>query len=78
VQFTIERLPLSARSHDPAVDSERVTSIIEAADPEDAISRYVSEERSELMSHARALRGAESVATVRKDDAVYMLRVYPN
>ncbi len=78
MQFTIERRRLSSEPHHAESDLESATSVIEAADPEDAIFKYVADERSELMSHAHALRGTESVATVRKNDAVYMLHVYSN
>jgi hypothetical protein len=79
VQFTIEKSQLTVDSHQgAAIDSEPTTAVVEASDSEDAVFKYLAEESSELMSHVHPLWGAESVATVRKDDALYMLRIYPN
>jgi hypothetical protein len=78
VQFTIEKSQLTVERHHAAVGLERAKAIVEAADLDEAMQKYLAEESSELMSQVRPLRGAESVATVRKDDALYMLRIYPN
>jgi hypothetical protein len=79
VQFTIEKCPLSSEpGQGDWIESEAANSIVEASDSADAVSKYLAGESSELMSHVHPLWGAESVAMVRKDDTVYMLRIYPN
>jgi hypothetical protein len=77
MQYTIEareltrdtspRLLRSAAPHD---------TVVEAGTAEEAISRFVQQNRSELVSLTHPARGSESIATVKKDDAVYLLRVY--
>lgn len=50
---------------------------IEADDDAAALERFVREEESELVSLTRAGNGhGESIATVKKEDAVYLVRVY--
>jgi len=49
---------------------------VEANDHDDAIHRYVADTESELLSHSRPGRGVESIATVRKADSVFLVRVY--
>lgn len=49
---------------------------VEANDHDEAIHRYVAENASELVSHSRPSRSTESIATVRKDDAVLLVRIY--
>jgi hypothetical protein len=78
LQFTIEKSQLTVERRPAAASLERVTAVVEATDLDEAMHKYLAEESSELMSQVRPLRGAESVATVRKDDALYMLRIYPN
>lgn len=77
MQYTIEARELTNEdTHRPSLDpsSRRVT--IEAKSADEAISRFLSENRSELVSLANPARGHESIATVRKDDSVYLVRVY--
>jgi hypothetical protein len=79
VQFTIEKHPLTTEySHRPEVDGDRSTFTIEALSSDEAIHQFVSDEESELVSHVRPLTGRESIATVKKNDAMYMLRIYAN
>jgi hypothetical protein len=79
VQFTIEKHPLTtAHSHRPEVESDRSTFTIEARSSDEAINQFVSDEGSELVSYVRPLTGRESIATVKKDDAVYMVRIHAN
>ncbi len=70
MQFTIE-------SRELMPDCTRSASTtIEAADPDDAISQFVHLNDSELMSFLRPADGRESIATVRKHDSVYLVRIY--
>lgn len=77
VQFTIEARELTTEttlrssSHSR---SRRTT--IEAQTPDDAISQFVMQNHSELVSVSRPARGLESIATVKKDDSVFLVRVY--
>jgi len=50
--------------------------VIEAADADEAISQFIVQNASELVSVIRPGRGRESIATVKKDDCVYLVRVY--
>ena len=76
MQYTIEARELTSesRQHPPANDgTRRVT--LEARDEGDAISQFVLRNESELVSF-QPLRGRESIATVKKNDSVYLVRVY--
>lgn len=76
MQYTIEARELTSesRQHPPASDgTRRVT--LEARDEGDAISQFVLGNDSELVSF-QPLRGRESIATVKKNDSVYLVRVY--
>jgi len=70
MQYTIESRPLTSDT----THSKQVQ--IEAANPESAISEYVRRNDVELVSVTKPLTGRESIATVRKDDAVFLVRVY--
>lgn len=50
--------------------------VIEADDVDQAISRYVIESACELVSFSRPKRGEESIVTVKKEDTVFLVRVY--
>ena len=50
--------------------------MIEAVDVEEAISQFLVESASELVSLTKPARGRESIATIKKDDCVYLVRVY--
>jgi len=77
VQYTIEARQLTNEyTHRPAFDAEPKQIVVEAANPDDAISQFISDNHSELVSLMRPLRGIESIATVKKDDTVLLLRVY--
>jgi len=71
LQFTIEsrRLPTSPNPQATPV-------IIEALNPGDALSEFVRRSKLEVVSVATPASGRESIATVRKDEAVYLVRVY--
>lgn len=68
LQFTIETRELS----NPRSDQTTV----EAATADEAITQFVRQNASELMSLTKPCDGRESIATVRKNDAVYLVRVY--
>jgi len=73
LQFTIETRPLTNASG----DSPKQT-VIEASDPRGAISEFVRRDRSELVSFATPAKGRESIGTVKKEDSVFLVRVYEN
>ena len=76
MQYTIEARELTSesRQHKPAEDGTRRFTL-EARDEGDAISQFVRGNKSELVSF-QPMRGRESIATVKKDDSVYLVRVY--
>jgi hypothetical protein len=77
VQYTIESRPLTNEtSRRSAVDGEPRHIHIEAANPESAISEYVRRSELELVSVTKPLTGRESIATVKKDDSVFLVRIY--
>jgi hypothetical protein len=77
VQYTIESRALTNEySHRPAVDDEPRHTRIEAANPENAISEYVRQSELELVSVTKPLTGRESIATVKKNDSVFLVRIY--
>jgi len=77
LQYTIEARELtSEHSHRPASDAELHRTMIEADDPDEAISQFLVESATELVSVARPGRGQESIATVKNGDSVYLVRVY--
>lgn len=49
---------------------------IEADDADQAIDRFVRDCNAELMSCIRPARGPESIATVKTEDAILLVRVY--
>ena len=71
MQYTIESRPLTnGPTHRPSQLH------IEAASAESAISEYVRRGELELVSVTKPLTGRESVATVKKNDSVFLVRVY--
>jgi hypothetical protein len=77
LQFTIEARELTNEyTHRPTYDVESRRTLIEASDADDAISQFVRETEAELVSFTKPVRGAESIATVKKQDAVFLVRVY--
>ena len=69
MQFTIESRQLTNN-----VETKQM--FIEAGTADDAIGEFVRQNHSELISLSRPVRGQESIATVKKDDSVYLVRVY--
>ena len=77
MQYTIESRPLTTEStHRAAYDGEPRQTTIEAANAGDAITQFVLQSASQLVSLTSPPSGKESVATVRKDDFVFLVRVY--
>ena len=77
MQYTIEERELTNETtHRSSFDAEPRRMTIEADDAEEAISQFVVQNASELVSVIRPARGTESIATVKKQDCVYLVRVY--
>ena len=77
MQFTIEARPLTSEyTQRAAIETESRRTIVEAESADDAISRFVRDDDSELVSFTQPVQGRESIATVKKNDSVYLVRVY--
>jgi hypothetical protein len=77
LRYTIESRELTSEyTHRPTYDGHPRRIVIEADDADQAISQYVSASDSELVSFIRPKMGEESIATVKKEDTVFLLRVY--
>lgn len=77
MQYTIESRPLTTEStHHAAYDGKPKQTTIEAASADDAITQFLLQSASELVSLTSPTAGRESIATVRKDDYVFLVRVY--
>ena len=70
MQFTIETRKLTSAK------GETLSTVVEATDPDSALSEFVRKSASELVSFSTPARGRESIATVKKNDSVYLVRVY--
>ncbi len=77
MQYTIEARELTNEyTHRPAYEVEARRTVIEAVDADQAISRFVQQSELELVSFTRPGRSQESIATVKKEDTLYLVRVY--
>jgi hypothetical protein len=77
MQYTIEARELTNEyTHRPAYDVESRRTVIDAADADEAISQFVQQSEAELVSFSRPARGRESIATIKKEDQVFLVRVY--
>jgi hypothetical protein len=76
LQFTIESRELTTQSNSHAVHVEPTSLTIDADNPDDAITEFVRQSASELVSFQKPAECRESIATVRKDDVVFLVRVY--
>jgi len=76
LQFTIESRELTQSNHSHAILVERTSMTIDADNPDDAITEFVRQSDSELVSFQKPAECRESIATVKKDDAVFLVRVY--
>ena len=75
MQYTIEARELTSGSHRPPFDVQPRRTTIEAKDADEAISHFVEDEQSVLLSLISP-KGRESIATVKKEDSMYLVRVY--
>ena len=74
MQYTIEARELSnTRSRPHNADSRTV---VVANDADEAIHQYVRDRKAELVSFTQPARGLESIATVKTEDTVFLVRVY--
>ncbi|HEX7831693.1 MAG TPA: hypothetical protein VF787_18710 [Thermoanaerobaculia bacterium] len=77
LQYTIEARELTNEyTHRPADDVESHRTTVEALDASEAITQYVRQSAAELVSYSNPARGRESIATVRKEDMILLVRVY--
>jgi hypothetical protein len=77
LQYTIEARELTNEyTHRPSHDVESRRTVVEASDADEAINQYVRASAAELVSFTSPGRGHESIATVKKEDAVFLVRVY--
>lgn len=77
MQYTIESRPLTTEStRRAAYDGQPRQTTVEAASADDAITQFVRQSASQLVSLTSLHAGGESIATVRKDDFVFLVRVY--
>jgi len=73
LQFTIESRELTY-SH--AVRVAPTSTTIDADNPDDAITEFVRQSEYQLVSLQKPAEGRESIATLKKDDVVLLVRVY--
>lgn len=77
MQYTIEARELTNEyTNRPAFDVRSRRTVIDAADADQAITQYVRESELELVSFTSPGRSQESIATVKKEDTLYLVRVY--
>jgi hypothetical protein len=77
LQYTIESRPLTSEStHRAAYDGSPRQTTVEAASLDDAITEFVRQSAAELVSLTSPAAASESIATVRKDDFVFLVRAY--
>ena len=77
MQYTIEARELTNEStHRRRLADQSQRMVIVAQDADEAIQQYVRESEAELVSFTQPARGSESIATVKKEDTVYLVRVY--
>ena len=75
MQFTIESRELTSSNYRPN-RVEPISMTIDADNPDQAITEFVRQSDSELVSFQRPAECRESIATVKKDDVVFLVRVY--
>ena len=77
MQYTIEARELTSEyAHRPSYNGEAQRTVIDAANADEAINQYVQQSAAELVSFTQPSRGRESIATVKKEDTVFLVRVY--
>ncbi len=77
MQYTIEARELTNEyTHRPTYEVESKRTVVEAVDADEAISQFVRDSDAQLVSLTRPARGTESIATMKKEDTVFLVRVY--
>lgn len=77
MQFTIESRELTNRTSEQRPARVAPFSVtIDADNADDAICEFVRQNDSELVSFQKPAECRESIATVKKDDTVFLVRVY--
>ena len=77
MQYTIETRELTNEStRRLRSDPGSVRTVVVAKDPDEAIHQFVRESDAELVSFTEPGHGRESIATVKKQDVVFLVRVY--
>jgi hypothetical protein len=76
LQYTIEARELTNESTHRRREEQSLRTVVVAKDADEAIHQYVRESEAELVSFTQPARGRESIATVKKQDVVFLVRVY--
>jgi hypothetical protein len=76
LQYTIETRALTNESTQHGQGDPGSVRTVVAKDPDEAIHQYVRESDAELVSFTEPGHGRESIATVKKEDVVFLVRVY--
>ena len=78
MQYTIETRPLTSEATQRrSAAPEPSSTTIEAGDAGEALSHFMRDSDSELVSF-QPTPGRESIATIRRNEAVFLVRVYSN
>jgi hypothetical protein len=75
LHFTIESRELSSSTRRTS-SQDPTRCIVDADDADDALTRFLTTSAAELLSKVSPRGGTESIATMKKDDALYLLRIY--
>jgi hypothetical protein len=75
LRFTIEARELSTEQKPKSSLYTPARMTVEARDEDEAISNFVMQNGSELVSF-QPTPGRESIGTVKKDESLYLVRVY--
>ena len=73
MQYTIEVREIT---NPTSYDGQSLRTVVMARDADEAIHQYVRDRAAELMSFTHPGNGQESIGTVRKEDAFFLVRVY--
>ncbi len=77
MHFTIEARELTrAETGDRRPEAEPLLTVVVAKDADEAIHRYVRDRSAELTSFVQPGASHESIGTIRKEDAMFLVRVY--
>jgi hypothetical protein len=77
LEFTIEARELTSEStHRRRNQDGSLRTVVDARDADEAINLYVRDQAAELVSLTHPGRGDESIATVKQEDVVFLVRVY--